>query len=267
MSLETSRVRLGLLVALLALVALSLQFLRATDEGASSVGLRLHGRHVLHLLPVNGDCLHLDEALLPALRANARLSAQLLQLDARAADDRCARLIPVSAAPARHRTISEIYQYGNWCGVNYGGFEDANCAAICARNLEVPSPECVACRPPKDYLDEQCMLHDFCQERYALKNLTNYCADSFTFGSDLATGCDCSLLLVRQLRSSELLAKCDSGFCMLNGLLIGEGAGNILMPCTCKFCELDPRVSTTQCQEVYRCTTVAECDEFQPHNH
>lgn len=36
-------------------------------------------------------------------------------------------------------------------------------------NLDKPTDECFKCKPPINYLDEVCMEHDFCQERYQEK--------------------------------------------------------------------------------------------------
>lgn len=53
----------------------------------------------------------------------------------------------------RHDNIFRDWRYGNWCGIDYGGF-NSPCESYCLEDKWHPSEDCIKCREPKDYLDE-----------------------------------------------------------------------------------------------------------------
>ena len=94
---------------------------------------------------------------------------------------------------------------GNWCGPNYGGFNDEKCKEICKKNLDTPSDECKKCKPPINAVDEVCMLHDFCCERTQIIN-KNICGNDYN-----SYDCECHSSMIKNLAKLKwnLFAECN----------------------------------------------------------
>lgn len=86
---------------------------------------------------------------------------------------------------------------GNWCGPHYGGLDDTQCQDICSLNLDLPSQECVQCRPPLSDVDSICMTHDFCcKKTYQINQ--NICG-----GEVFSYDCDCHRNMRKNLAKIE----------------------------------------------------------------
>ncbi|KRX01055.1 hypothetical protein PPERSA_00803 [Pseudocohnilembus persalinus] len=147
----------------------------------------------------------------------------------------------------------------NICGIHYGGL-DSHCKKYCMVDLEYPTQDCIKCQTPSDYADQQCMFHDFCQERFELGiGGSDICKNSYNLGAEFPTACNCSIHLKNGLEFSKLVQNCDGLNCIINGMIIRESVDNLIMDCGCTFkqCGFDGECYTKQI-----CTDAETCESF-----
>lgn len=159
-----------------------------------SLARRIDPVKTLHL----SDHLCLTSALSDFLRLQSKWDLQLNLTDPQ----------PHHSCPSlRHYwSLGESFKYGNWCGKNHGGFNN-ECLHVCSKNHETPSPECVRCNPPIDWVDEQCMYHDFCFQRFQVygEGSADQCDGTVNLGNPFPTPCSCSQNITYYLRTNMLM--------------------------------------------------------------
>ncbi|CAD8135859.1 unnamed protein product [Paramecium octaurelia] len=168
--------------------------------------------------------------------------------------------------------ISETFQYGNWCGKNYGGFNN-DCRKFCEIDLFVPNDDCVNCNQPIDWVDEQCMYHDFCMTRFQSKGI-GYgmaCSDSINLGNPFPSPCNCAQNLTEHLKLNYLIEKCQSDVeCEMNGEIIQNFFNSELLKCSCTYVQCnnntidsngDPIIidDPIECWNATACVTPEQC--------
>ncbi|KAL4489776.1 hypothetical protein ABPG72_022416 [Tetrahymena utriculariae] len=161
------------------------------------------------------------------------------------------------------------FQYGNWCGPDYGGFE-SKCKDVCKQNEDEPSNKCIDCRPFIDYVDRVCMEHDFCQQKYqnkVNKEKTGFiCAyRALNFGQYFQTRCECTYFILESLRKENLMKNCDSLKCLAYGYAAEKAFNNILFDCGCYYIEYHRDVYTGKMYplETQKCVSPSECKSFR----
>ncbi|EAR95029.1 transmembrane protein, putative (macronuclear) [Tetrahymena thermophila SB210] len=161
------------------------------------------------------------------------------------------------------------FQYGNWCGPDYGGFE-SKCKDVCQKNEDEPSDKCIDCRPFIDYVDRVCMDHDFCQQKYQNKvnkeNTGFICAyRALNVGQYFQTRCECTYLIIESLRKENLVKNCDSLKCLAYGYAAEKAFNNVLFDCGCYYIEYHRDVYTGKMYplETQKCVSPSECKSFR----
>ncbi|KAL4441110.1 hypothetical protein ABPG74_002060 [Tetrahymena malaccensis] len=160
------------------------------------------------------------------------------------------------------------FQYGNWCGPDYGGFE-SKCKDVCEQNQDEPSDKCMDCRPFIDYVDKVCMEHDFCQQRYqnkVNKEKTGFICSyrALNVGQYFQTRCECTYLILESLKKENLIKNCGSLKCLAYGYAAEKAFNNILFDCGCYYTEYHRDVYTGKMYplETQKCVSPSECKSF-----
>lgn len=123
-------------------------------------------------------------------------------------------------------------EYGTWCGPHYGGF-DNECSTICNEDPWKPTEKCIACCPPVDYTDTQCMFHDVCTNRHEVLNWGSPGCRTLNLSYLESIPCECNFDLLNGLQEEKLVSGCqESKNCALSGRLVR--AAFVLHPCGCK---------------------------------
>lgn len=165
---------------------------RVNSEGQTHSGTH-SGTYFLRF-DHNQQCLQGDYQSFQQLKANFPAFAQLID----------AKLQPKPSSLACHdlsnRSFFTLYRYGNWCGMKYGGF-DNHCVDYCRQDQWTPSQDCLKCNPPTDYVDAQCMYHDFCMERFQYYHLgdASACNNTHTVGQYFPSPCACPMNITAHL--------------------------------------------------------------------
>ncbi|KAM3147003.1 hypothetical protein pb186bvf_000719 [Paramecium bursaria] len=162
--------------------------------------------------------------------------------------------------------IGEFYRYGNWCGKNYGGF-NGDCKQLCLQNISNPTDECIKCNQPIDWVDQQCMYHDFCVERFQEFGIGHgtSCDGSFTLGNPFPSPCSCPQNITYHLKFNMLALFCNMNEeCLINGALIHDVFDSDLFDCSCSYQQcnnntIDGDGRPIQIDEPLKCWNATAC--------
>ena len=134
---------------------------------------------------------------------------------------------------AKFNASGPFREYGNWCElIEKGGFNQ-NCEKECDENLWQPTQKCLACRPPLDYTDRQCMMYEMCARRHQKLGWgSSGCVAKS--GDMVSVPCECHYDFLKGLEDDSLSEECKGDLgCSDNGRRIRESFRNF--PCGCKL--------------------------------